>query len=101
MSVSFRRTGFLPLTSLADIPRKPLSLRRLDYRTNAAAPPSPISDRVRGEFIEMRGFSPTVEQAARLFHLPTHECQEILGGLVREGFLRRTPDGRYRLPSAG
>jgi hypothetical protein len=99
MSVSSRRTGPLPVTSLDDIPRKPVSLRRVDYRTETALPPSPISDRVRGEFIEMRGFSPTVEQAARLFHLPAHECQEILGGLVREGFLRRTPDGRYRLPA--
>jgi hypothetical protein len=44
----------------------------------------------------MRGFSPTVEQAARLFAIPTDECQRILTNLVR--FLHRTADGRYRLP---
>ena len=60
---------------------------------------NPTLDRVRGEFFEMRGFSPTVEQAARLFDLPRDECGRILGGLVQEGFLRRTSDGRYRLPA--
>jgi DNA-binding IclR family transcriptional regulator len=47
----------------------------------------------------MRGFSPTVEQAARLFQVDRDECSRILRRLVEEGFLRRTPDGRYRLPS--
>jgi hypothetical protein len=58
-----------------------------------------VVDRVRGEFVEMRGFSPTVDQAARLFHINREECDRILACLVDEGFLRRTPDGRYRLPS--
>ena len=61
--------------------------------------PVEIVDRVRGEFVEMRGFSPTVDQAARLFHINREECDHILTGLVDEGFLKRTPDGRYRLPS--
>jgi DNA-binding IclR family transcriptional regulator len=52
---------------------------------------------VRGEFAEMRGFSPTVEQAARLFALTTEDCGRILRTLVQEGFLLCTPDGRYRL----
>jgi hypothetical protein len=60
---------------------------------------SSVVDRVRGEFVEMRGFSPTVDQAARLFHINRDECDRILAGLVDEGFLKRTPDGRYRLPS--
>jgi DNA-binding IclR family transcriptional regulator len=47
----------------------------------------------------MRGFSPTVEQAARLFQLNADECRDILKRLVDEGFLRHTPDGRFRLPS--
>ncbi len=72
-------------------------MRSLDYRK--AAQPSDVVARVRGEFVEMRGFSPTVEQAARLFDLPAEECTKILGGLVQEGFLRRTADGRYRLPA--
>jgi hypothetical protein len=73
----------------------PLTMRRIDYRRPAA-----VAERVRGEFVEMRGFSPTIEQAARLFHLPPDECRTILGGLVQEGFLRQTPDGRYRLPTS-
>jgi DNA-binding IclR family transcriptional regulator len=47
----------------------------------------------------MRGFSPTVEQAARLFQVSREECVLVLKKLVDEGFLRYTPDGRYRLPS--
>jgi hypothetical protein len=76
----------------------PLSMRRLDYRRQGS--PVQIAERVRGEFVEMRGFSPTIEQAARLFHLSPEECQRILGSLVQEGFLRRTADGRYRLPAS-
>lgn len=47
----------------------------------------------------MRGFSPTVQQAARLFQLNQDECGQLLTRLVQEGFLRQTPDGRFRLPS--
>lgn len=86
------------LPSVSRLPMKPmpLSMRRLDYQRQGS--PAPTADRVRGEFVEMRGFSPTIEQAARLFHLSPEECQHILGSLVQEGFLRRTADGRYRLP---
>ena len=82
--------------SLADIqfralpmpakPRKPLS--RGD-----------VKDRIRCEFVEMRGFSPTVDQAARLFQVSRDECVRVLNNLVDEGFLKQTSDGRYRLPS--
>lgn len=58
-----------------------------------------VAERVRCEFVEMRGFSPTVDQAVRLFQLPREECCRILRGLVDEGFLRQTPDGRFRLLS--
>jgi hypothetical protein len=75
---------------------KPISIRSLDYRRGLQAD---VVDRVRGEFVEMCGFSPTVEQASRLFDLPPDECGRILGGLVQEGFLRRTADGRYRRPA--
>jgi DNA-binding IclR family transcriptional regulator len=47
----------------------------------------------------MRGFSPTVQQAARLFQINPDECGQLLTRLVKEGFLRQTPDGRFRLPS--
>ena len=77
--------------SALDITPKPLSIRTF--------PRPDVTTRVRGEFFEMRGFSPTIEQAARLFDLPVDECRRVLNNLEREGFLRRTADGRYRLPA--
>ena len=74
---------------------QPLAIRSLDSRRGT---PGDVVNRVRGEFAEMRGFSPTVQQAARLFDLSMEECGRILAGLVNEGFLRCTADGRYRLP---
>ena len=79
-----------------DVTRRQLSIRTLDYGFGVAAD---IVSRVRREFVEMRGFSPTVAQAARLFDLSTEECGRILAGLVNEGFLHCTADGRYRLPT--
>jgi hypothetical protein len=81
-----------------DVAPRPLSITSLGYR-RTLEPRNEIADRVRCEFVEMRGFSPTVEQAARLFQLNADECREILRHLVDEGFLRHTPDGRFRLPS--
>jgi hypothetical protein len=82
-----------------DIAPRPLSISGLNYRHTVATPRSDVEARVRCEFFEMRGFSPTVEQAARLFQLNRDECGQILTRLVNEGFLRQTPDGRFRLPS--
>jgi hypothetical protein len=80
-----------------------VEFKALPMPASAHRRPAPLSvdviDRVRGEFVEMRGFSPTIDQAARLFHIDRAECDRILSGLVDEGFLKRTPDGRYRLPS--
>ena len=83
-----------------DITPKPLSMPALNYR-RAVAPPvqRDIEARVRCEFVEMRGFSPTVQQAARLFQINPDDCGRLLSRLVQEGFLRQTPDGRFRLPS--
>jgi hypothetical protein len=80
-----------PPTAL-DIKPRSLSIRSLDYRR--AAPD--LVNRVRSEFAEMQGFSPTIEQAARLFALPLDDCGRVLRALVQEGFLLCTPDGRYR-----
>ena len=77
-----------------DVPFKQLMVRNLSTR---AASPSDALERVRGEFVEMRGFSPTLQQAARLFHLPQEECSRVLGALLNEGFIRQTTDGRFRL----
>jgi hypothetical protein len=76
-----------------DVPLRPLSIRTLPPR---AAAGRDAVDRVRGEFVEMRGFSPTLAQAARLFHMPADECERVLALLLREGFIRKTPDGRFR-----
>jgi len=80
--------------SLADIPFKALSMsipRKPSMRVD-------VVERIRCEFVEMRGFSPTVDQAARLFQVNHDECVRVLKTLVDEGFLRQTADGRYRLP---
>ena len=80
--------------SLADIPFRALSM-------STACKPSmrvDVTDRIRCEFAEMRGFSPTVDQAARLFQVSRDECVRVLTRLVDEGFLKQTADGRYRLP---
>lgn len=82
-------------TDALDIPRTPLAIRSLSGR-GARRPAIDAVDRVRGEFVEMRGFSPTSAQAARLFDLAPDECDRILTRLVAEGFLQRSPDGRYR-----
>jgi len=82
-----------PQSDPLDIPLVPLSIRTL----GAPGSPADVAMRVRGEFMEMRGFSPTIEQAARLFDLPREECDSVLDTLVDQGFLRRTPDGRYHL----
>jgi len=83
-----------------DIAPRPLSIPTLNYRRASASPGhGDIESRVRCEFVEMRGFSPTVQQAARLFQINPDECGRLLTRLVQEGFLRQTPDGRFRLPS--
>ena len=61
------------------------------------APARRLIDRVRGEFNEMQGFSPTLDQAARLFSLSRDECHRVFAQLLREGFLGCSADGRYRL----
>jgi hypothetical protein len=86
--------------SSIDIAPRPLSIPALSQRRAAAtASRGDIEARVRCEFVEMRGFSPTVQQAARLFQINPEECGQLLTRLVQEGFLRLTPDGRFRLPS--
>jgi hypothetical protein len=93
------RSSALPRRSSSplDITPTPLSIRSLDRRrTNPAA----AIDRVRAEFREMRGFSPTLAQAARLFGFTADECSRVFTTLVRDGSLRVGPDGRYRLRSS-
>jgi hypothetical protein len=93
MAQSGKRTS----KSIFDVTPKPVSIRSLDRRHGSEA--TDVVNRVRGEFAEMRGFSPTVEQAARLFDLSPEHCRQVLTNLEHEGFLRRTSDGRYRRPA--
>jgi len=88
-----------PSGSPLNVAPRPLAITSLNYRRMATPTFHDVADRVRCEFVEMRGFSPTVEQAARLFQLNAEDCRDILKRLVDEGFLRHTPDGRFRLPS--
>jgi hypothetical protein len=81
-----------------DVARKPLSIRNLDYR-RGATPESRLVERVRGEFSEMPGFSPTLEQMARLFGSPKEECARVVTVLRDEGFLYQSPGGQYRVTS--
>lgn len=55
--------------------------------------------RVSAEFMEMPGLKLTALQASRLFGLSHGECQSLLGQLVEQGFLVRTPEGQYIRPS--
>ena len=56
-----------------------------------------LVERVRREFSDLRGLSPTISQARRLFHLADDECLEIFTQLLQEGFLDLCADNRYRL----
>jgi hypothetical protein len=86
-----------PASSLFKVPLAPASAKRLDQKRPRRAPARRLIDRVRGEFNEMQGFSPTLDQAARLFSLSGDECRRIFNHLLREGFLGCSADGRYRL----
>ena len=71
-------------------------------RSLARTPPQSPADqklveRVRREFSDMRGLSPTIAQARRLFHLADEECLEVFAQLLQEGFLDLCADDRYRL----
>lgn len=89
---------------LNDIPVKRLAAPavRLAFppdRRNIAARLA-LLDRICKEFDEMPGTALTQPQATRLFGIADEICGRILRRLVREGRLRQTPDGRFRLPSA-
>jgi hypothetical protein len=50
---------------------------------------------VRSEYLEMPGLLLTGAQAGRLWGLENLSCTTVLDRLVKEGFLRITPDGQY------
>ena len=86
--LSFPRDFQVPLT-----PLKITSLRRPERHPADQK----LVERVRREFSDLRGLSPTMPQARRLFHLAQDECFEIFAQLLQEGFLDLGADERYRL----
>jgi len=50
-------------------------------------------NRVRSEFNEMPGLQLTLPQAARLWGMEMHACQDVIAALVESSFLRWTPKG--------
>jgi hypothetical protein len=54
-----------------------------------------VLSRVRGEYLEMPGLRLTPQQARRLWRLDETACDEVLGALVEDRFLARTPDGAF------
>ena len=90
-------TARKPLTIPNDhlhIPFRPLRITRTPARKPAD---QKLVERVRREFSDMRGLSPTLAQARRLFHLADEECLEIFAQLLQEEFLDLCADDRYRL----
>ena len=58
-------------------------------------PDDQIADRIRGEYLEMRGLSLTWPQACRLWQIDEATCRSVLDRLTREQFLHQTEHGAY------
>jgi len=96
MTATARKPLTFPQRSL-HVPPRPLRIPSL-VRTPAHNPADQkLVERVRREYSDMRGLSPTIAQARRLFHLADDECLEIFAQLLQEGFLDLCADDRYRL----
>ena len=54
-----------------------------------------VSSLVKAEYQEMPGLSLTLEQAQRLFGVELGLCRRVLSGLLDNGYLRKTPSGKY------
>ncbi len=72
------------------LPGRPSERRNLSSRRA-------LVRRIHGEFLEMPGLTLSIQQAARLFSLPTSVCTSVFGELVGGNCLRVTIDGRYAL----
>ena len=51
--------------------------------------------RIRAEYLDLPGLSLTAAQAQRLWSLDLETCRLVLDTMVRETFLRRTPQAQY------
>ena len=57
--------------------------------------PAAWIERVDSEYREMPGLRLTLAQAARLWGLQAPQCLALLGALVEQGRLAKTPEGLY------
>lgn len=92
----------LPQAVLREVARviaRPLPRPRPGFVLASLAPSDvPAAARVRAEFAALPGLALTAEQARLVFELDRERCDSILGALVAEGFLARTPQGAFRRP---
>jgi hypothetical protein len=51
--------------------------------------------RIRAEYLDLPGLSLTARQAQRLWNLDSETCQRVLDLMIRDNFLRRTPQAQY------
>ena len=51
--------------------------------------------RIRAEYLDLPGLSLTARQAQRLWSLDSETCQRVLDMMIRDNFLRRTPQAQY------
>jgi hypothetical protein len=98
MTATSRKTLAFPQRT-PHVPLIPLRIRALKRAPAYRPADQKLVERVRREFSDMRGLSPTLAQAQRLFHLADAECREIFAQLLHERFLDLCPDQRYRLKS--
>jgi hypothetical protein len=80
-----------------NLPLRPLRIQPISRTPVDKPADQKLVERVRREFSDMRGLSPTIAQARRLFNLPDDECLGIFAQLLQEGFLDLCADDRYRL----
>ena len=57
--------------------------------------------RIRSEYREMPGHALSIRQAQRMWNLPRHDCERLLGELVDAGFLSCTELGLFVRADAG
>jgi hypothetical protein len=100
MTSTARKPLTFPHGPLPHVPIRPLRMPSVVPSAARRAPADQkLVERVRREFADMRGLSPTMAQATRLFHLAHDECFEIFRQLLQEEFLVLCADDRYRLKS--
>jgi len=100
MSSTARKPLPFPERTLQHVPNRPMKVpSMIPSAARRGHADQKLVERVRREFCDMRGFSPTIAQAKRLFHLANDECLEIFQQLLQEGFVMLCSDNRYRLRS--